>query len=140
VRLFFTPPVLTILTAPLPIAVGVWVFEDGEGALLALGIGWVVAFLSTILWLLFVVPLVLTFGTFKSGEYGWMRVLLSSSLGAFSVGAVFGAFWVSVVPAEAGYLAERSVLNWGLAFSYVGIIAAFFLMRDPFFRQSLEKV
>lgn len=140
VKLFFTPPVLTVLVTPIPVATVAQVIRGLDDAILILGIGWMFALFSTVLWILFVLPLITLFGRQRSGEYCWRRVVTSSCMGGFCVGVLLGALWGWFSPAAADHIARQSVLISGFAHSYVALIGSFFLMHDPFFRKNEERI
>ena len=133
VRLFFTPPVLTVLVAPLPGAAIVGAVGGSQDALMLLGIGWMIALLAIVPWLLLVVPIIVSYGRTRAGRLGWRRALLSSAMASFCLGAVFGVVSVYSTWSFDQYLFENSVLAWSLVFSYIGLLGACFLMYDPFF-------
>jgi len=140
VKLLFTPPVLTVVTAPLLFAGAVRILVDGDAAIIALGVGLMVALFIIVVWLLLVVPVILYFGQEKRGGYTWTRVLIASCMGGFCLGSVLAFLLSFVIPGFFALGEEWSLLMWGLAHSYVALLAAFFLMRDPFFRHSAGKV
>ena len=139
-KLFFTPPVLTVLVAPLPLAGILAMTGDLDTVIVSLGLGWVVAFQATVSWLLLVAPLILVFGKRSDGGYGWIRVLLCSSMGGFCVGALYG-FVVGRwrIEPEIPHVGSVHVV-WGVVFSYVSVLAASFLMKDSFFRPGNGKI
>jgi len=131
-----TPPVCAVVVAPLPLAAIVWILSGPADARGTLGVGWSMALSAVILWLLLVVPVVRRFGKGHNGHWAWPRVLLSSTMGGFCAGALFGKSFAYFSLGMFDLLFEPSRLFCALLHAYVALIAAAFLMRDPLFRSS----
>ena len=134
VRMFFTPPVKTVLIAPLPMAVVAGLFSGADRAITAFAESWLVAIEVTILWLLLVVPLIAFFGKNRNDDFECIRVVLVSAIGGCCIGALVGYFGGHALPSIGG-IPSRTAVGTALAYAYVSLIGGVFLYRDPFFRE-----
>lgn len=136
-RLFFTPPVLTVLAAPLPVAILAGLIEGPGAAVEALALSWFAALDIVVLWLILVAPFIGVFGRSRDGQYRRLRVVLVSSAASLCIGALLGFLadrWIPVI----GFPSFGTVLGSALAHLYIGAVAAIFLVRDPLFRNSVR--